>query len=222
MSDKMISFNRASFEGMAGGESGAKNFSFRPWTLWEKPVSNHSNDHDHYQSATRCLSRITNIEEFWKYWLCVPQPSELFEGKHFVRESDTTVGALVQIDTLMLFREGVRPEWEDPANSTGGHLQYMFKTTGINPALLDEYWNNIAMGLLGGMIEPCDMVTGIRLLDKSTVGRNNGVRIEVWFRDFHETEKINQLRQSLENCMCKRADGTHGNVPKCEIKSHSM
>lgn len=221
MSDKLISFNRTSLEVLGGGESGGKALSFAPWKLWEKPVSTHSNDHDHYASATRCLSRITNVEEFWKYWLCVPQPSELLEGKHFVRETDAATGALTQIDTLMLFREGVRPEWEDPANATGGHLQYMFKVTGINPGQLDEYWNNLAMGLVGGTIQLCDMVTGIRLLDKSTAGRNNGVRIEVWFRDYHLADKISTLKQSLETCMATRLDGSIGSIPKGELKSHS-
>ena len=189
MTDKSISFNRASYESFAGGEPGGKLLGFPAWTLWEKPVSTHSNDHDHYASATRCLSRITNVEEFWKYWLCVPQPSELLDGKHFVREVDAASGALTQIDTLMLFREGVRPEWEDPANSSGGHLQYVFKLQGLSPGLLDEYWNNIAIGLVGGTVEPAEMITGIRLLDKSGAGRNSCVRIEVWFRDFHLTDK---------------------------------
>ena len=220
--EKFLTFNRASYENVAGGEEGGKAYSFPAWTLWEKPVSSHpsSNDHDHYSTATRCLSRINNIEEFWKYWLCVPQPSELLEGKHFVREVGTD-GGLTQVDTLMLFREGVRPEWEDVANASGGHFQYMFKPNSVVPAQLDEYWNNIAVGLVGGMVEPAEMITGIRLLDKSTSGRNSCIRIEIWFKDFSKTDKINQLRSSIEACMCRRLDGSMGPVPKPELKSHS-
>jgi translation initiation factor 4E len=219
--EKYISFNRSSIENIAGGETGGKAITFPGWTLWEKPVSAHtSSDHDHYSAAMRCLSRITNVEEFWKYWLCMPQPSELLEGKHFVRESGPN-GELTQIDTLMLFREGVRPEWEDPQNASGGHYQFMFKTSSIVPGQLDEYWNNLAMGLVGGTVEPSDMITGMRLLDKSTSGRNAGIRIEVWFKDFSKTDKVNQLRTSIENCMCKRIDGSMSPIPKPELKSHS-
>jgi translation initiation factor 4E len=216
--DKYISFNRQSYEDIAGGETGGKSLSFPAWTLWEKPVSS-SNDQDHYSTATRCLSRITNVEEFWKYWLCVPQPSELLEGKHFVRDNGD--GVLTQIDTLMLFKEGVRPEWEDPQNAHGGHYQYVFKPNSVHPPQLDEYWNNIVMGLVGGTIEPADMITGVRLLDKSTSGRNACIRIEVWFNDFSRNDKMNQLRSSIENCMCRRADGSMGLIPKVELKSHS-
>lgn len=220
--DNFLTFNRASYEDVGGGQAGGKAYGFPAWTLWEKPVSSHSsNDHDHYASSTRCLSRISNIEEFWKYWLCVPQPSELLEGKHFVREIAHSGGELTQIDTLMLFREGVRPEWEDPQNANGGHFQYMFRPNSIHPPQLDEYWNNIVIGLVGGTIEPSEMITGVRLLDKSTVGRNSCIRIEVWFNDFSKTEKINQLRLSIENCMCRRLDGTLGIIPKSELKSHS-
>jgi translation initiation factor 4E len=225
--DKNISFNRPSYESMSGlGRSGdvapPKTLTFKNgWVLWEKPVQNHSNDHDHYSTAMRVLSRMSNVEEFWKYWLCVPQPSELLEGKHFVREVANTDGELSHIDTLMLFREGIRPEWEDPANATGGHFQYMFKVNSIPPAQLDEYWNNIVIGIVGGAIQPHELLTGVRLLDKSTVGRNSIIRIEVWFRDFHNTEAVNALKASLEHCMAQRLDGTHGHAPKCEIKSHT-
>ena len=220
--EKCLTFNRASYENFAGGETiGSKSLTFPSgWVLWEKPVQTHSNDHDHYSTAMRVLSRISTVEEFWKYWLCVPQPSELLEGKHFVREVGTS-GELNQIDTLMLFREGIRPEWEDAANATGGHFQFMLKPNTVNPAQVDEIWNNIAMGIVGGVIEPNEIVTGIRLLDKTSVGRNSCVRIEIWFRDFHNAEAINQLKQSLESCMGKRLDGsTASPLPKAEIKSH--
>jgi translation initiation factor 4E len=204
----------------ACGKSGGKSLSFpSAWTLWEKPVMAHSSDHDAYSAQMRVLSRITNVEEFWKYWLCVPQPSELLESKHFVREMEG--GGLTQVDTLMLFREGVRPEWEDPANSSGGHFQFMFKTGGMPPAQLDEFWNNIAIGIVSGTVQPNDLVTGIRLLDKSTTGRNSCIRIEVWFRDFVSSEKVTGLRNSVEACMGRRVDGGTSHLPKCEIKSHS-
>jgi translation initiation factor 4E len=121
----------------------------------------------------------------------------------------------------MLFKEGVRPEWEDPQNAHGGHFQYVFKPSSIHGPQLDEYWNNIVIGLVGGMIEPIDMVTGVRLLDKSTSSRNSCIRIEVWFNDFSRNDRMNQLRSSIENCMCRRADGSMGLIPRCELKSHS-
>jgi len=224
--DKYITFNRQNYENISGGESNdtAKSLVFpNAWVLWEKPIQNHSNDHDHYSAAMRVLSRMSNVADFWKYWLCVPQPSELLEGKHFVREHNNNTGDLTQIDTIMLFREGVRPEWEDPANASGGHYQFMFKPANIQPGQLDEYWNNIVMGVLGGTIEPSEIITGIRLLDKSTGGRNACIRIEVWFRSFNDTEKVNKLRQSLESIMVKKIDGTGGisNLPKAELKSHA-
>jgi translation initiation factor 4E len=223
--DKYISFNRPSYENITGGEplDGGKSLVFQnAWVLWEKPIQAHSNDHDHYSAAMRVLSRMSNVSDFWKYWLCVPQPSELLEGKHFVREIGSN-GDLTQIDTLMLFREGVRPEWEDPANASGGHYQFLFKLSNIQPGQLDEYWNNIVMGVLGGTIEPAEIITGIRLLDKSAGGRNACIRIEVWFKNFANTEKVNQLRNSLETIMSKRMDGSSSvdYLPKAELKSHA-
>jgi translation initiation factor 4E len=221
--DKYLTFNRPTYDNIAGGEmSGGKSLAFpNAWVLWEKPIQGHASDHD-YTASTRVLSRISNVEEFWKYWLCVPQPSELLEGKHFVREIGAN-GEMAQIDTLMLFREGIRPEWEDPANATGGHYQFMFRPSNIQPGQLDEYWNNIAMGIMGGTIEPNDLITGIRLLDKSTATKSACIRIEVWFRNFSDSEKVTQLKHSLESIMAKRIDGSSSanNIPKAELKSHS-
>eukprot|EP00434_Breviolum_minutum_P039786 symbB.v1.2.035346.t1/scaffold4737.1/size35595/3 len=68
------------------------------------------------------------------------------------------------VDALMIFREGVLPQWEDAANAEGGHFQFHFKTS-VGAAQLDEYWNNVVLGALGNTLEPSDMITGLRLVE---------------------------------------------------------
>ena len=31
---------------------------------------------------------------------------------------------------------------------------------------VDEYWNNLVLGMIGATIEPANMITGLRLVDK--------------------------------------------------------
>merc|ERR1719337_533800 len=80
----------------------------------------------------------------------MPQPSELLEQKRMVREQHD---GLHVIDAIMIFRDGIRPEWEDPANSSGGHFQFQLKPA-IGGGSIDEYWNNLVLGLIGCTIEP--------------------------------------------------------------------
>ena len=64
----------------------------------------------------------------------------------------------------MLFRRGIRPEWEDPINSKGAELRFNFRQNAFKSqrsiALLDEFWNNLVLGVVGGTIEPNDLITG--------------------------------------------------------------
>jgi len=108
-------------------------------------------------------------------------------------------------------------------NASGGHFQFQLKAT-LGGGSIDEYWNNIVLGMIGGTIEPSDMITGVRLVDKLNQTRTASIRIEVWFSNFDDYEKVDQLQRSLEKCMTPRLDGTHsdkGNWGKTDRKSHA-
>lgn len=134
----------------------------------------------------------------------MPQPSELFEQaysdvstvmlrqKRMVREQPDGLHVIVarrcflalgvkkrdqrgREDAIMIFRESIRPEWEDKMNTNGGHFQFQLKpSVGGGQARLkrleatrgqvDEYWNNLVLGVIGATIEPANMITGIRLV----------------------------------------------------------
>merc|ERR1719433_2530614 len=158
----------------------------------------------HYSDNTHRVAAFSTVKEFWKYWNHLPQPSELLDGKKFVREAGSQQSV---VDALMVFRDGIKPEWEDPMNASGGHFQFQLKPA-LQGGQIDEYWNNIILGMIGGTIEPAKMITGVRLVDK-TQQRQASIRIEVWFSNFDDTDKVDQLQRNLEKCMTTRLDGTH-------------
>ena len=45
-----------------------------------------------------------------------------------------------------------------------GHLQVQFKPS-LGGGQLDEYWNNLVLGVIGGTIEPAGVITGVRLVN---------------------------------------------------------
>jgi translation initiation factor 4E len=173
------------------------------WTIWEQIMSNDAKTAQ-YSDATHRVASFSTVKTFWKYWNHLPQPSELLDGKKFVRE---TAEARSVVDALMVFREGIKPEWEDSVNATGGHFQFQLKPH-LGGGVIDEYWNNIVLGLIGGTIEPADMITGVRLVDKLSQGRSPSVRIEVWFSNYEDTDKVDILQRNLERCMATQLDGT--------------
>lgn len=67
-----------------------------------------------------------------------------------------------------LFRQGVKPEWEDPANAKGGRWAYI-SPKNMDRAKFDEYWLNTvlpndylqqAIALIGEVFDKSELVTG--------------------------------------------------------------
>jgi len=189
------------------------------WVIWEQIMqSSDGKANQHYSDATHKVAPFSTVQDFWKLWNHMPQPSELLEQKRMVREQSD---GLHVIDAIMIFRDNIRPEWEDKMNSTGGHFQFQLKPN-VGGGQIDEYWNNIVLGMVGATIEPSQMITGVRLVDKLNGPRQaNGIRLEVWFTNHDDTQAVAQLRKNVEKCMSTRLDGTVGQIPKCDTKSHN-
>eukprot|EP00929_Paragymnodinium_shiwhaense_P061911 TRINITY_DN30922_c0_g1_i1.p1 TRINITY_DN30922_c0_g1~~TRINITY_DN30922_c0_g1_i1.p1 ORF type:complete len:228 (+),score=52.03 TRINITY_DN30922_c0_g1_i1:86-769(+) len=187
------------------------------WSLWEQVTLPNSSKNAQYADTTRQVASFSTVQEFWKLWTHVPQPSGLLEQKRIVRESTEGVHL---IDSLMVFRDKVRPEWEDPLNARGGHFQLQLKPS-VGGGQIDEYWNNLVLGVVGGTIKPSNMVTGLRLVDKlSGAKAANAIRIEVWFTNYHDSEAVKKLRKNVEKCISNRLDGSSGHCPKIDVKDH--
>jgi translation initiation factor 4E len=187
------------------------------WGIWEQIMQSNEKS-SAYSDATHKVAAFSTVQAFWKLWNHMPQPSELLEQKRMVREQPD---GLHVIDAVMIFRDGIRPEWEDSVNASGGHYQFQLKPN-VGGGQVDEYWNNLVLGMIGATIEPANMITGLRLVDKLSGPRAAGlIRLEVWFSNFDDTAAVETLRKNVQRCMATRLDGTQGTPPKCETKAHS-
>mmetsp|Transcript_93885 Transcript_93885/g.242567 ORF Transcript_93885/g.242567 Transcript_93885/m.242567 type:complete len:234 (-) Transcript_93885:67-768(-) len=185
------------------------------WCFWELAVPQPGGS---YGDATREVQNFSTAQEFWSIWNGVPQPSELLEARRIMRHQSN--GPPLPIDAIMLFKKGVRPEWEDPKNATGGHFQVQLKPM-AGGAQIDEYWNNVVLAMIGGTLEPYDMITGARLVDKISGGKAAGfIRIELWFSKYEDSTAVTALKKSMEKTMATRLDGSTHQGVKTELKGH--
>jgi hypothetical protein len=122
------------------------------------------------------------VQEFAQYWKGAPRPNQCFGGGN-------------SIESLQIFKKGVRPMWEDVANANGGEWQ---ARSSFDLSTLSSVWENLVMGLVGEQIDAGDEITGARVVDKSR-GRNMVFRLELWYRNSsHENEAVNlALRDKL-------------------------
>lgn len=173
------------------------------WVLWEQIVPKDTKGE--WSDATKQVCTIRTVKEFWGCWNHLPQPSTLLEGKKFMRDDGKTT---VDIGSFMLFKEGIRPEWEDKANAEGGHLQLNLKPS-VGAGCIDQIWNNIVIGAVSGWIEPPERITGMRLVDRLVQkGKPGMIRIEMWYSSDIGEEELYKLRGSFEERMRTRIDGS--------------
>eukprot|EP00933_Yihiella_yeosuensis_P062174 TRINITY_DN65121_c0_g1_i1.p1 TRINITY_DN65121_c0_g1~~TRINITY_DN65121_c0_g1_i1.p1 ORF type:complete len:236 (+),score=32.29 TRINITY_DN65121_c0_g1_i1:78-785(+) len=195
------------------------------WVIWTQLAPGGSSGSS-YSNHTKQLHSCSTVEEFWSVWSRLPQPSELLNKRLTFKTDD--FGDARNVDALMVFRDGVQPQWEDAANAEGGHFQFQLKAA-MGAGQIDEYWNNLILGVIGGCLEPYDMITGVRLVDKLTVSRSNhqnvhgSIRVEVWFDSIKDPKACAALQENVENCMATRTlEGNAGVAPKGETKVHKL
>ncbi|CAK4033838.1 Eukaryotic translation initiation factor 4E-1 [Lecanosticta acicola] len=99
------------------------------WTLWfTKPPSGKQD----WNELLKEVISFNSVEEFWGIYNNITPASELAQKSDY-----------------HLFKQGVRPEWEDPQNKHGGRWAYTFKGSKAQ----DDTWLNIMLAAIGEMLE---------------------------------------------------------------------
>jgi translation initiation factor 4E len=130
------------------------------WTFWydKRPAAGKrmKGEQESYENNLRPIGTFGTVEDFWRYYNHLVKPSrlEINSNYHF-------------------FKEGIKPMWEDSANSKGGKWVLTFR----DKSLLDMCWENVVLGLVGETLDMEDEITG------AVVSRRKaGDRIAIWNR----------------------------------------
>lgn len=164
----------------------------------------------------KALCEFTTVEEFWSAYNHLPRPSEVFYDGD-CRKKLGPEG--ITVEEYSLFKKGIEPEWGDPQNVIGGEW---FCRQYFEPKVLDLYWQNLVLGIVGETIEDSlngetDCINGVRVVDKS---RNYAsYKLEIWINTRDASIK-ERLRTRLLEVL------TDGQVqakvhPKFEWKDHT-
>lgn len=128
------------------------------WTLWfTKPPSGKG---DNWNDLLKEVITFNSVEEFWGVYNNIAPVSELSLKSDY-----------------HLFKEGVRPEWEDSQNKHGGKWSYSFREK--RNVQIDELWLHVMLSAIGETMEKED--------DGEVMGvvvnvRKGFFRIGVWTR----------------------------------------
>lgn len=135
----------------------------RAWTfsLFKK-----SSRQEAYEKQMKVLGTVTTVEDFWSLYT------------HLVHAD--TIRESVDIH---LFRDGIRPMWEDDANREGGKWILRLKK-----GLASRYWEDLLLAIVGEQFDVGDELCGcvlscrfsediISVWNKQSINRNSCLKI---------------------------------------------
>lgn len=123
-----------------------------------------------YEDNIKRVVEFSTVEDFWRCY------------SHLTR-----VSSMPQQSDFHLFKEGIRPLWEDVNNKNGGKWVLRFKR-----GLAGRYWEDLVLAFLGEQLDMGDTVCGVVLSV-----RYNEDLISVWNRDAPDTKSVNLLKESI-------------------------
>lgn len=105
-----------------------------------------------------------------------------------------------------LFRQGIKPVWEDEKNKGGGKLGIRIKR---QPVVV-RYWESMVLGLIGEELDPglgeiCGVIASVR---------SSEVVLSIWNRNADDPEVIAEIRERMKQIL-----GLPGFV-KIDYKKH--
>ncbi|SNX87208.1 related to CDC33 - translation initiation factor eIF4E [Melanopsichium pennsylvanicum] len=89
-----------------------------------------------------------------------------------------------------VFKDGIKPMWEDPRNTNGGKWTITFRQR--NLALIDRSWLWLVLGLIGEAMDEKDETCGAVCSVKP-----RGDRISLWIKDSTNVETVNSIGKKL-------------------------
>jgi len=187
----------------AAGLGPGPHFLESEWVFWEHRAPDKNSKS--YEDNMEKLCEVATIEDFWRAWNNIPKPSQIFfDGKTKKRFANRSV------ESFSLFKKNIKPEWEDAMNRTGAEW---FCRKQFPMQQLDDFWQNLALGMIGETVDPADEICGARVVDKS-VGSRCMYRLELWFRR-KDQAVADELLSRMQTALGKSTSGC-----KWEFRPH--
>jgi len=187
--------------------------------LWEHK-SGASKSPNAWKENMSEVCSFKTVEDFWSNFNHLPTPSQVFfDGdcrKKLGPEGKT-------VEEYSLFKKGIEPEWGDKENIIGGEW---FCRQYFEGDVLDLYWQNLVMGVIGETIEEAvdekktkeDHINGVRVVDKS---RGYPMyKVEIWINS-RDTGVKERIRDRLLEVMTDGQPPGRKGHPKFDWKDHS-
>ncbi|KAJ2006433.1 eukaryotic translation initiation factor 4E [Coemansia thaxteri] len=146
------------------------------WTLWFDNPLKRTNTST-WTANLKEIVTVGTVEEFWGVFNNVAIAFDIPNGSNY-----------------HLFRKGIRPMWEDPANTNGGKWGYQFQRS-IGEKV-NEHWLHTLLACIGETFESSPDVCGAVFSN-----RKNCFRIAIWTRNASDEEACLNIGRHLKSVL---------------------
>lgn len=165
------------------------------WALWYRPPGRNSSQADQWESMQQLKFTADTVENFWRGFRNHPRISK--------------PGHPINCD-YSLFKEGIKPMWEDPWNKVGGRWSYTIeRRQNHNVALgtvIEQSWLDVMLCLIGEGFDPYgDMIAGGVCGIRGAKGPNKNsdpiAKLHIWTKDAANTEANLKIGERLKEVL---------------------
>jgi len=144
------------------------------WSFWFMRRQPGARSQESYEKSMKTVGHFDTVEGYWRY------------AQHMVRPNDLPNGC-----DYSLFRDGVKPMWEDQENRCGGKW-----VVRIRKGQGNRTWDNLALAMIGDEFglgsEVAGAVVSIRFQEDI---------IAVWNCTAEDYEAVRTIRDVLRRCL---------------------
>lgn len=159
-----------------------------PWTLFVASTTftkSAAVNVSEWESQIKKLHTFDTIEMFWRLWNNIPPGTELSFGSDY-----------------FLFREGIRPSWEEPQNEGGGRFLIRFsREDPLEIRKAEKYWIWCVLSLIGETISHSEYINGVNFSL-----RRQGIKIAIWIKKCPSDEMLRSIGLDIRHMLSSSSE----------------
>ena len=143
--------------------------------ILKNQLPNKTLDSSEYESQVKKIAEFDTIEDFWAIYQHMKKPDNCKQGIE-----------------IQMFKENIKPMWEDEFNKNGGKLSLK-----LNKGYTTIIWEELILGIIGNIL-PKEISEGINGIVFSSKKESN--ILQLWFKDYNKSY-TNELEQCIRDLL---------------------
>lgn len=144
------------------------------WTLWYLEADRSKS----WEDLQNEITTFESVEDFWSLYNYIKLASEIKPGSDY-----------------SLFKKGVRPMWEDPANKKGGRWMITLNKNAVRGDV-DNLWLDVILCLIGEAFDHSDQICGAVINNRAKL-----YKIAIWTSDAKSEDGCLEIGNKLKDAL---------------------